>query len=152
MDRPSPSPGSSAGQSLVGTLLAIGALLAMVTTGFTLAAATEARVVPAARIAPALLEQRECPARVLDDAEDPSSRTCHSLTVVNEGDAAGVVTCTISAAPEGATARFDANGVHVYSFEIDANETRTPLIRVDGGGAHAQGLAGTCELVPPRVA
>jgi hypothetical protein len=148
MARPSPSPGSTAGQSLVGTLLAIGALLAMVTTGFTLAAATEARFVLTARVAAPELEQRDCPAHVLQETEDPSSRTCHVLTVVNDGDAAGVVRCEITDAPEDSIARFDHNGVSVYSFDIDAHETRTPLIRVDDGGAHAAGLAGTCTLVP----
>jgi hypothetical protein len=148
MDRPL-SPASSAGRSLVGTLLAVGLLLAMITTGLTLMAATEARHVPTARFPAAELERQRCPDDVRTAADVPSNRTCMTLTVHNAGDADGTARCEISDEPAGAEARFAANDVHIYSTAIDAGDTRRLPIYVDGGGKNADQIGGTCDLVPP---
>jgi hypothetical protein len=151
MDRPSPSPGSTAGHSLVGTLIAFGLLLGMIMLGLSLAAATEARYIPSAKLSGDALEARRCPANVLEDAPNASKRTCMTLTVHNDGDAAGTATCRIIDEPANAEARFE-NGFSVYSIEIPAGSVDPLLIRVDGGGKNATaGVATTCDLVPPRA-
>ena len=149
MDRPSPSPGSTAGQSLVSTLLAIGLLLAMITTGLTLMAATEARRVPAAELRIDPLAEQRCPSAVIDEADAPSKRACLALGVHNVGAADGIARCEITGVPAGAEARFHANHVHVYASEIAADDTESLLIHVDGAGKDAVLIGGTCDIVPP---
>jgi hypothetical protein len=151
MDRPSPSPGSTAGQSLVGTLIAFGLLLGMIMLGVSLAAATEARYTPTASLTSDLVAEKDCPANVLDEAPNPARRTCMTLTVVNDGDSSGTARCEITKEPSDAEARFNADGFSVYSFEIAAGAVEPLLIRVDGGGKRATELAGSCDLVPPRA-
>ncbi len=145
MQRPSLSLGSAAGQSLVGTLIGAGLLLAMITTGLTLMAATDARHVPAALLRAESPAARPCPAAVLDDAKVPSERACLSLVVHNDGDATGTATCTITEAPPGTV--FQVNGVHVYSTDVEAGAAEPLLVRVDGAGRHPS-VAGTCTLPP----
>ena len=150
MDRPSPSPGSVAGQSLVGTLLALGLLLAMVTTGLTLMAATEARHVPAAELRIDPLAERRCPPDVLDEDGASSKRACLTLTVHNVGAAEGVAECELIGVPAGAEARFHTNHVHVYAPTIAAGEVASLLVHVDGAGKDALAMDATCPLVAPR--
>ena len=150
MDRPSPSPGSVAGQSLVGTLLALGLLLAMITTGLTLMAATEARHVPAAELRIDPLVERRCPPDVLDEDGASSRRTCLTMTVHNDGTAEALTRCEITDVPSGAEARFHANHVHVYSPRIAAGGLAPLLIHVDGIGKDAPTIGATCDVVPPR--
>ena len=145
MQRPSPSLGSAAGQSLVGTLIGAGLLLAMITTGLTLMAATDARHVPAALLRAESPAARPCPTAVLDDAKVPSERACLSLVVHNDGDATGTATCTITEAPPGTV--FQVNGVHVYSTDVEAGAAVPLLVRVDRAGRHPS-VAGTCTLPP----
>jgi hypothetical protein len=146
MQRPSPSLGSAAGQSLVGTLIGAGLLLAMITTGLTLVAATDARHVPAAQFHVETPVSRPCPAAVLDDARAPSKRACLTLVVHNDGDADGTAICTIGDAPPATV--FQANGIHVFSTELEAGAAEPLLIRVDGAGRHPS-VAGTCTLPTP---
>ena len=146
MQRPSPSLGSAAGQSLVGTLIGAGLLLAMITTGITLVAATDARHVPAAQLRADSPVSRHCPSAVLEDAEVPSKRACLTLVVHNDGDATGTATCTISEAPPGTV--FQANGIHVFSTEVEAGAAEPLLIHVDGAGRRPS-VAGTCTLPTP---
>jgi hypothetical protein len=143
MQRPSPSLGSAAGQSLVGTLIGAGLLLAMITTGVTLVAATDARHVPAAHLRVDSPVARPCPSAVLDDAKVASERACLTLVVHNDGDATGTATCTISDAPPATV--FQANGIHVFSTEVEAGAAEPLLIRVDGAGRHPSAAA-SCAL------
>ena len=148
MDR-SPSPASTAGQSMVGTLLAIGLLLAMITAGLTLMAATEARHVPKADLLVQPLESRRCPDDVRSEAEVPSDRSCFTLAVENVGDARALARCEITAQPSGAEVRFAANDLSVYSPGVAAGDIDPLLITVDGGGRDADAIGGECRLVPP---
>ncbi len=150
MDRPSPSPGSVAGQSLVGTLLALGLLLAMVTTGLTLMAATEARHVPVAELRVDPLAERRCPPDVLDEDGASSKRACLTLTVHNVGTAEALARCEIIGVPSGAEARFHANHVHVYAPTIAAGAVASLLVHVDGAGKDAPTMAAACDVVAPR--
>ena len=150
MDRPSPSSGSAAGQSLVGTLLAFGLLLAMITAGVTLATATEARFAPTADLRTGTHPlATDCPRAVLHEAEHPAERSCVALTLANVGDSEGTAHCQITDVPDGAEARFVENGISVLSLTIADHATKKLLIRVDGAGKHASELGGVCDLVPP---
>lgn len=149
MDQPSPSPGSTVGHSLVGTLIAVGLFLVMVTVGISLMTATEAQHVPAAELQLDEIEARECPADVRAEAEIPAARACMNLTLHNVGDAEGIARCEITGEPAGAEARFEASGFHVNSTEIPGGGVRPLLIRVDGAGKAADQIAVTCDLVPP---
>lgn len=150
MDRPSPSPGSVAGQSLVGTLLALGLLLAMITTGLTLMAATEARHVPVAELRVDPLVARRCPSDVLDEDGASGKRACFTLSVHNVGAAEGVAECKLIGVPAGTEAKFHANHVHVYSPTIAAGGVASLLVHVDGAGTDAPAIGATCPLVAPR--
>ena len=149
MNRPSPSLTSATGASLVGTLLAVGLLLIMMTVGVTLLASTEARNVPLAELQAEPLQALACPAEVRLAAEIPSERSCMSLVVRNVGDAEGLARCELTGQPAGTEARFDANSVHVYTSRIGAGNTEELLVRVDGSGGDTDQLTGACDLVVP---
>jgi hypothetical protein len=143
MERPA-SP--IAGQSLVGTLIAAGVLLAMITAGFTLMAATRAVHESVAMLSADPLAARRCPDDVRAGAE---GRTCAVLTVHNVGDAQGTARCEVVDVPVGASAVFAGNGIHVFSTDIAGGDVEQLLITIDGGGRRAAGIGGTCELIPP---
>jgi hypothetical protein len=149
MDRPFPSPGSVAGQSLVGTLLALGLLLAMITTGLTLMAATEARHVPVAELQVDPLVERRCPVDVLAEDGASSKRVCLTLNVQNVGAVEALTRCEITGVPSGMEARFHANHVHVYSPRIAAGAAESLLVHIDGAGTNAP-IGATCDVVSPR--
>ena len=149
MHRPSPSLGSATGASLVGTLLAVGALLIMVTVGLTLMASTQSRDLAAAELLAEPLQSLPCPTGVRLEAEIPSERACMSLLVRNVGEADGLARCELTGQLAGTEARFDANDVHVYTSEIGPGDTEELLVRVDGRRGATEQLAGTCNLVTP---
>jgi hypothetical protein len=152
MDRPSPSPNSSAGESLVGTLVRMGLLLVMIAAGVALLGATRARVVPVAEIRTGLVSTTPCPAEVRDEEGASPTRTCMNLAVQNRGEAAGLATCSISDLTPGAVALFAANDAHVYSTNVEPGATEELLVRVDGGGEAATPLVVDCGVVAPPEA
>ena len=152
MDRPSPSLSSATGASLVGTLVAVGMLLIMITVGLTLMASTESSDVAAAELMAEPLQSLPCPAEVRLEAEIPSERACMSLVVRNVGEADGLARCELTGQLAGTEARFDANDVHVYTSEIGSGDTQELLVRIDGRGGDGEQLAGACDLVAPPQA
>jgi hypothetical protein len=149
MDRPSPSPASPTGESLVGTLLRLGLLLVMIAAGVAMLGATRARVEPVAEIRAGLVSTTPCPAEVRDQEGASPTRTCMNLAVQNRGRAAGLATCTISDLTPGAVARFAANDAHVYTTNVEPGATEELLVRVDGTGEDATPLVVDCGVARP---
>jgi hypothetical protein len=149
MDRPSPSPASPTGESLVGTLLRLGLLLVMIAAGVAMLGATRARVEPVAEIRAGLVSTTPCPAEVRDQEGASPTRTCMNLAVQNRGRAAGLATCTISDLTPGAVALFAANDAHVYTTNVEPGATEELLVRVDGTGEDATPLVVDCGVARP---
>jgi hypothetical protein len=149
MDRPSPSPASPTGESLVGTLLRLGLLLVMIAAGVAILGATQPRAVPVAEIRAGLVSTTPCPAEVRDEEGASPTRTCMNLAVQNRGRAAGLATCTISDLTPGAVALFAANDAHVYTTNVEPGATEELLVRVDGTGEDATPLVVDCGVARP---
>ena len=158
MELPAHPVTSAARASLIGTLLAVGLMLAMLTAGVTLIATTQSEIVPTAHISAGLLHGASCPASLRHESArhdhgSAPSRFCQSLAVENRGSAAGLAVCTIGEI-RGIEPRFIANGSSVYSAEIGAHSTENFLLRVDdlrgeGAGKDAVPLVIGCrESVP----
>jgi hypothetical protein len=129
MRRPPLDRSSAAGDSLVGTLLALGLLLAMVTTGVALMASTQGRPGTAAeiRIGPIVFEP--CPPA--PNSQDATALRCAGVPVLNSGGTDGLARCTLTDGARG-VAVFDGNGAHVSSIELAAGATGSLLIRIEG--------------------
>jgi hypothetical protein len=147
MEHPSRSPASPIGESLVGTLLALGLLLVMIVGGVALVSTTQARVVPVAEIRTGPVTTTSCPPEVRDQEGASPTRTCMNLAVQNLGQAAGLATCTIADLTPDVTARFAVNDGHIYSTNVEPGATEELLVWVDGDGENATPLVVDCRAV-----
>jgi hypothetical protein len=146
MPRPRLDRSSDAGNSLVGTLLALGLLLAMVTGGIALLVSTESRTVPTAEIRLGAIAFQPCPARITKVAEDGTVH-CAGLPVLNSGQAQGLARCSLFDGTHG-IAVFDTNGTHVGSIELAPGQTDELLMRIEGAQKPTLPIA-ECASVPP---
>lgn len=145
MDRPSLSPASSAGDSLVGTLLGVGLMLVLIAVGVALLSTTQRRDVPVAEISTGPATTTPCPPEVRDQEGASPDRRCVNLAVRNLGQAAGLATCTIDDLTPGVVSRFAANGAHVASTNVEPGATVELLVRVDGPAGSAGPLVVDCR-------
>jgi len=144
MPRPPLDRRSFAGNSLVGTLLALGLLVAMVTGGVALVVSTESRTVAAAEIRIGPIAPRPCPKSSPHAADDPTVH-CAGLPVLNSGEAQGLAHCILYDGTSG-TAVFD-NGTHVGSIELAPGQTDELLVRIEGTKKPTLPIA-ECSSVP----
>jgi hypothetical protein len=146
MRRPQLDRSSAAGDSLVGTLLALGLLLAMVTTGVALMASTQGRPETAAQIRIGTIAFQPCPTAVTDAAQDAATLRCAGVSVSNSGEADGLARCSLLDGARG-VAIFDGNGTHVTSVVMSPGATNELLVRIEG--AHDPTLPMVeCTTVP----
>ena len=145
MTRPRLDPSSPAGNSLVGTLLALGLLLAMVTGGIALMVSTESQTEPAAEIRLGAVAFQPCPARITQASADGTVH-CAGLPVLNAGQAQGLARCTLFDGARG-TAVFDTNGTHIGSIELAPGQTDELLVRIEGAQKPTLPIA-ECTSVP----
>ena len=120
---------SDAGNSLVGTLLALGLLLAMVTAGIALMATTQGRPEPA-EIRMASIAFAPCPASVTDTAGKAATLRCALVPVLNTGEAAGLARCMLFDGTRG-TATFEVTGTHVDSFDLAPGPPQELLVLIE---------------------
>ena len=130
MPRPRLDRSSDAGNSLVGTLLGLGVLLAMVTAGIALMASTQGRPEPVADIRMAPIAFAPCPASVADPSAHAATVRCARVPVLNTGQAAGLARCMLFDGTRG-TATFELTGTHVDSFDLAPGATQALLVRID---------------------
>jgi hypothetical protein len=145
MPRPRLDRSSHAGNSLIGTLLALGLLLAMVTGGIALVVSTESQTVPGAEIRIGPVAFQPCPTRITKASADGTVR-CAGLPVLNSGQAQGLAHCTLFDGTSG-TAVFDTNGTHVGSIELAPGQTDELLVRIEGAKKPTLPIA-ECSSVP----
>jgi hypothetical protein len=131
MRRPRLDRSSAAGNSLVGTLLALGLLLAMVTGGIALMVSTEGRTEPVAEIRLGPIAFEPCPAMVTQASADATTLRCAGVPVLNTGQAQGLARCMLFDGARG-SATFDTNGTHVGSIEVAPGTTEELLVRIEG--------------------
>jgi hypothetical protein len=136
---------SDAGNSLVGTLLALGLLLAMVAGGIALMVSTESQTVAAAEIRIGPIATRPCPDRITKASPDGTVH-CAGLPVLNSGQAQGLAHCMLFDGTSG-TAVFDTNGTHVGSIELAPGQTDELLVRIEGAKKPTLPIA-ECNSVP----
>lgn len=129
MSRPRLDRRSDAGNSLVGTLLALGLLVAMVTGGIALMVSTESQTVAAAEIRIGPIAPRPCPKSSTHAADDATVH-CAGLPVLNSGEAKGLAHCSLFDGTNG-IAVFD-NGTHVGSIELAPGQTDELLVWIEG--------------------
>ena len=129
MRRPPLDRSSAAGDSLVGTLLALGLLLAMVTTGVALMASTQGRPGPAAEIRISTIAFEPCPPA--PNSQHAATLRCAGVPVLNSGGTGGLARCTLTDGARG-VAVFDGNGTHVSSTELAPGATDLLIIRIEG--------------------
>ena len=130
MPRPPLDRRSDAGNSLVGTLLALGLLLAMVAAGIALMASTQGRPEPVAEMRMAPIAFARCPASVTDPSGKDTTLRCAQVSVLNTGQAAGLARCMLFDGARG-TATFELTGTHVDSFDLAPGATQELLVRID---------------------
>ena len=145
MSRPRLDRRSDAGNSLVGTLLALGLLVAMVTGGIALMVSTQSQAVSAAEIRIGPIAPRPCPKSPTHADDDDDTVHCAGLPVLNSGQAQGLAHCTLFDGTSG-TAVFD-NGTHVGSVELAPGQTDELLIRIEGAKKPTLPIA-ECSSVP----
>ncbi len=145
MPRPRLDRSSDAGNSLVGTLLGLGLLLAMVTGGIALMVSTESQPEPAAAIRLGPIAFQPCPARITQAGAEGTVH-CAGLPVLNTGQAQGLAHCTLFDGTRG-TAVFDTNGTHVGSIELAPGQTDELLVRIEGAEKPTLPIA-ECASVP----
>ena len=145
MPRPRLDRRSDAGNSLAGTLLALGLLVAMVTGGIALMVSTESQTVSAAEIRIGPIALQPCPDRISKAADDGTVH-CAGLPVLNSGQAQGLAHCTLFDGTSG-TAVFDTNGTHVGSIELAPGQTDELLVRIEGAKNPTLPIA-ECSSVP----
>ena len=145
MSRPRLDRRSDAGNSLVGTLLALGLLVAMVTGGIALMVSTQSQAVSAAEIRIGPVAFQPCPTRITKASADGTVR-CAGLPVLNSGQAQGLAHCMLFDGTSG-TAVFDTNGTHVGSIELAPGQTDELLVRIEGAKKPTLPIA-ECSSVP----
>ena len=135
--------------SMVGTLLALGLLLTMVTGGVALIASTEGRPDAVARIAYSDPTFQACPAALRQSTPDPAALRCANVSVVNEGTTEGIARCLLTDGVKG-EARFGLEGLHVFSVEMAPGATEELLVRIEGARTPSLPLVRcTSEPLPP---
>ena len=145
MPRPRLHRSSDAGNSLVGTLLGLGLLLAMVAGGIALMVSTESQTVAAAEIRIGPIAPRPCPDKTTKAASPDDTVHCAGLPVLNSGEAQGLAHCTLFDGTSG-TAVFD-NGTHVGSIELAPGQTDELLVWIEGAKKPTLPIA-ECSSVP----
>jgi hypothetical protein len=145
MSRPHLDRRSDAGNSLVGTLLGLGLLVAMVAGGIALMVSTESRTVAAAEIRIGPIASRPCPDRITEASPDGTVH-CAGLPVLNSGQAQGLAHCSLFDGTHG-IAVFDTNGTHVGTIELAPGQTDEMLILIEGAQKPTLPIA-ECSSVP----
>jgi hypothetical protein len=133
--------------SMVGTLLALGLLLAMVTAGIALVASTEGRPDTTAEIRYRDPAFQPCPASLRRTTPDPATLRCASVPVTNEGLGEGIARCLLTDGVRG-EARFGLEGIHIHTVELAPGATEELLVRIEGAREPSLPLV-TCTSEPP---